>query len=169
MLPPPLSPHSLKKPVSHFGLSFLRCIFIVQRCFTAVFHSWIYCSSIRSTPSIALLCPVPSIPQLSVCFVISSSFLYRWNEMYFYIIDSPSFYFPFLSLPSPLKQSHYQRHTYIWSCLYLDIYLSFGSIFYIWQKTSNVCFYEPGLLNKMISHFIYLLASNIILFFFMGE
>jgi hypothetical protein len=35
----------------------------------------------------------------------------------------------------------------VWSCLFLYIYLSFGSIFHIWEKTCVLCLYESSLLH----------------------
>jgi hypothetical protein len=35
----------------------------------------------------------------------------------------------------------------IWSCLFLCICLSFGSVFHLWEKTSGLCLSEFGLLH----------------------
>jgi hypothetical protein len=59
----------------HSCLSFFRCIFIVQRVFTMVFHPWIYCTLIRFTLFITL----PYFSNNQELFLASSFYhLIRW-------------------------------------------------------------------------------------------
>jgi hypothetical protein len=74
------------------------------------------------TPSITLpylFSSIPIIQQISVCFVTPFSYT---DAMYFDIIHSLPFSFPFPLPLMPLRQSYYCKHsihTHIWSCLYL--------------------------------------------------
>jgi hypothetical protein len=68
------------KPTLNFCPSLFKYILIVQRGFTMVFHLWLFCISIRLTPSITLLYPF-SHPYYSTAFSVFryAFFLQRFN------------------------------------------------------------------------------------------
>jgi hypothetical protein len=119
--------------------SLFRCKFIMQRGFAMVFHLWVYCTLISLAPSTTLICPfspTPIIQQLSLSFIVPSS--YTDVIVFQYYSLSIILFFHHLPIPSLLKQSCYWKHAYIyvyiWSYLYLCIFLSLGSILCIWEK-----------------------------------
>jgi hypothetical protein len=89
-----------------------KYILIAQGDFTLVFHTCIYRTLIRLTPSItfSLSHCSPIIQQLSMHFVIPSSYT---DAMYFNIIHSLSFSFPLPSPHSLLIQIHDYNHVFL--------------------------------------------------------
>jgi hypothetical protein len=97
-LSPPTGTYLQTGPDLHSCSSFFKCTFIVQRGFTVIFHTWIYCTLIRLTISMNIFifpCP-PIIPQLSVHFIMPSSYT---GATYFSIIHL--LIIPFSSLTNP--------------------------------------------------------------------
>jgi hypothetical protein len=99
--------------------------------------------------SLTLFSPLPIIPQLSVCFLMPSSYI---DTMHFNFIRCHSLVLSFLLLvPSTGHTIVNVVNIYIlcmniWS--WLCIYLSFGPIiFHIWEKTYDLCLSELGLLH----------------------
>jgi hypothetical protein len=97
----------------------------------------------------------PSILYLHRCYVLQ----YCWRS----IIPFSFPFFPEFHSVVPLLQT-------CSTCLFLCIYLSFGSIFHLWEKTYGLYFSEPDLTSlNMISTNCIHLTSNHMAFFHMAE
>jgi hypothetical protein len=148
-------------------ISFFKCIFVVQRGFTMVFHPWIYCTLISLIPSITFLSPPPTpiSQQLLACFFMLASYT---DEIYFDITHFLSFSFCLLPLPSPLKQFHYYRLV-ICVCVYGHLHLCtglssgpmyiFGIVWYN-TVTTSITYQDIRTIRQSIN------LSEILFFFF---
>jgi hypothetical protein len=119
-----------------------------------------------------------------VGFVIPSSYT---ASMYFVIIHSLLFSFPFLSPLIPLKQSHYYKHVlclhtytqthmhtrHVCICIYIYMYLSLGlsttydrpNLSYdTWEKVCDLCLSKIGLLHLEYNPFTWKQHNFILLY-----
>jgi hypothetical protein len=86
------------------------------------------------------LLPTPITQQISVCFVILSSYI---DALYVNIFHPLSFSFPLPPLPKLLKQSYYGKHilyTYIWSSLYLYMFIFWIYLPHMWEEHATFLF-----------------------------
>jgi hypothetical protein len=123
--PSPLPEYPLQTgPVLHYWPSFFKCIFIVQRGFTVVFHTWIWRTSIRLSPSISLSLSLH--PLYSTAFILPSS---HTEAIYFCIIHFQSSLFlsrlSLVSSNSPTIANMF-LHTHTHTIMYVLMYTYIG-------------------------------------------
>jgi hypothetical protein len=111
---------------------FSQCVLTVSLLYFGPFNPF-YCSPLP------FYLPPLIFQLLSIHILIASTFT---DVMFYNIVDAPW----------PPQSSFTITNVFyiwvsIWSCLFLFIWLSFGSIFHLWEKKCCLCLSEPGLLH----------------------
>jgi hypothetical protein len=115
--------------------------------FKGVSRCILFFGSFNSSYYSALL-PFPIFQQLTIHNLISST---STGVIFYNIVDALTFFFAF----TPSMSSHNITNMFyiwvcIWSCWGLCMCLSFGSVFYVWEKTCSLCLSETGLLHLTV-------------------
>jgi hypothetical protein len=112
---------------------------------------WVCFTLVYSTLSITLPYTFTSHPLFFNSFQYTSLYTLSTHLMLCNITDALSFSFPFPFFLSSTEYFHYYKrvlHMSLYMIMLVFVYMFiFGSIFYVWEKTSGFCVSDPGLVH----------------------